>query len=244
MASQDLNNTLLLWRGFLMALGTRMSVYHENRIPREEAVLLVSNHRSFMDPVVLTVAVDRPIRFACHHYMGQVPLLREVVRGLGCFPLEEGQHRQQHFFKQATELLMAREMVGIFPEGASPMVEFTQPNTMGKFYKGFAHLALRSQVKELAILPVAIASTKEEQISSRIPLKLLSFFDPDEPLFDRPGWHPVTIYQQTNILIGRPYWIKNSHRQQYQGRQAKQVVTRIADYVTNEIGSLLEKGCF
>lgn len=244
MAISQSDNILLLWRGFLTALGTRMFVYHENRVPREDAVLLVSNHRSFMDPVVLTVAVDRPIRFACHHYMGQVPLLREAVRGLGCFPLEEPQHRQQHFFRQATELLKAREMVGVFPEGASPMVEFTQPNAIGKFYKGFAHLALRSQVRELAILPVAIASNTEEQISSRIPLKLLSFFDPDEPLFDRPGWHPVTLYKQTNILIGRPYWIKPSHREQYQGRQAKKVVASITDYVTDEIGSLLEKGCF
>ena len=244
MPSLESNNILLLWRGLLTALGTSLYVYHENRIPRRDAVLLVSNHRSFMDPVVLTVAIDRPIRFACHHYMGQVPLLREAVKGLGCFPLEDPQQRQQHFFKQATELLMAREVVGVFPEGARPMVEFTQPNNMGKFYKGFAHLALRSRVPELAILPVAIASTNEEQISSRIPLKLLSFFDPDEPLFDRPGWHPVVLYKKTNILIGRPFWIKNSHKQQYQGRQAKQVVTSITDYVTSEIESLLEKGCF
>lgn len=244
MASLESNNVLLIWRGFLTALGTTMYVYHQNRIPREEAVLVVSNHRSFMDPVLLTVAIDRPIRFACHHYMGQVPLLREVVRGLGCFPLEEPQNRQQHFFRQATELLMAREVVGVFPEGARPMVEFTEPKTMGKFYKGFAHLALRCQVKELAILPVAIASSSEERVSSRIPLKLLSFFDPEEPLFDRPGWHPVIIYKKTNVLIGRPYWIKNSHRQQYQGRQAKQVVATIADYVTKEIENLLEKGCY
>ena len=94
MASLESNNVLLIWRGLLTALGTTMYVHHQNRIPREEAVLLVSNHRSFMDPVLLTVAIDRPIRFACHHYMGQVPLLREVVRGLGCFPLEEPQNRQ------------------------------------------------------------------------------------------------------------------------------------------------------
>lgn len=244
MASSEVNSILHVWRACLELLGTRMFVYHQDRIPRQEPVLVVSNHRSFMDPVLLTVAVNRPIRFACHHYMGQVPMLKDIVTALGCFPLDEPSQRQRHFFRQATDLLLAREIVGIFPEGAGPMLEYTRPETIGKFYKGFAHLALRSQVPELAILPVAIASGEEQWVSSKIPLRLLSFFDPDEPLFDRPGSHPVIIYQQANVMIGRPYWIKSSERQQYQGKQAKQVVANIADYVSSEIANLLKKGCF
>lgn len=55
------------------------------------------------------------------------------------------------------------------------MVRHTPPNLISDFQRGFAHLALRSPVANLAILPVAIASSDERLISSRIPLKLLSF---------------------------------------------------------------------
>jgi 1-acyl-sn-glycerol-3-phosphate acyltransferase len=81
-------------------MGTRLFVYHEDRIPQDSAVLVVSNHRSFMDAPLLMAALGRPVRIACHHYMGQVPIMREIVKQLGCFPLEEPQQRQQAFFQQ------------------------------------------------------------------------------------------------------------------------------------------------
>ena len=128
-----------------------MFLHREDRIPQESPVLVVSNHRSFLDPVLLTAALGRSIRFACHHYMGQVPVVRELVTSFGAFPLEVPEHRQQHFFSQATALLQNREMVGVFPEGAEPMVKLTVPNAVGKFQRGFAHLALRAPLRDLAV---------------------------------------------------------------------------------------------
>ncbi|MCW6051550.1 lysophospholipid acyltransferase family protein [Microcoleus sp. A2-C5] len=237
------DRTLLISRCFLAGVGTQMFVHHQQRIPQESPVLVVSNHRSFLDPVLLTAALGRSIRFACHHYMGQVPVIREVVTTFGAFPLEAPEQRQQHFFSQATALLQSGEMVGVFPEGAEPMVNFTQPNTMGKFQRGFAHLALRAPVRDLAVLPVAIASMEEESVRSGLPLKLLSLFDPSEPLFDRPGWHPVIVYQRVNVLIGRPYWITVDRQQQYRGKQAKVVVAELTEHCQGEIAQLLDRGC-
>ncbi|MCC3419047.1 MAG: 1-acyl-sn-glycerol-3-phosphate acyltransferase [Microcoleus sp. PH2017_29_MFU_D_A] len=237
------DRTLMISRCFLAGVGTQMFVHHQQRIPQESPVLVVSNHRSFLDPLVLTAALGRSIRFACHHYMGQVPVIREVVTSFGAFPLEAPEHRQQHFFAQATALLQDREMVGVFPEGAEPMVNFTQPNTIGKFQRGFAHLALRAPVRDLAVLPVAIASMEEKSVRSGLPLKLLSLFDPSEPLFDRAGWHPVIVYQRVNILIGRPYWITVDRQQQYRGKKAKAVVAELTEHCQGEIAQLLERGC-
>jgi 1-acyl-sn-glycerol-3-phosphate acyltransferase len=237
------DRTLLISRCFLAGVGTQMFVHHQQRIPQESPVLVVSNHRSFLDPVLLTAALGRSIRFACHHYMGQVPVIREFVTTFGAFPLAAPEHRQQHFFSQATAMLQGGEMVGVFPEGAEPMVEFTQPNTMGKFQRGFAHLALRASVRNLAVLPVAIASMEEESVRSGLPLKLLSLFDPSEPLFDRPGWHPVIVYQRVNVLIGRPYWITVDRQQQYRGKQAKAVVAELTEHCQGEIAQLLDRGC-
>ncbi len=219
-----------------------MFLYREDRIPQESPVLVVSNHRSFLDPVVLTAALGRSIRFACHHYMGQVPVVRELVTSFGAFPLEAPELRQQHFFAQATALLQNREMVGVFPEGAEPMVKLTVPNAVGKFQRGFAHLALRAPVQDLAVLPVAISAFDEQSVRSAIPLKLLSLFDPSEPLFDRAGWHPVIVYRRVNILVGRPYWITVDRQQQYRGKQAKAVVADLTQHCHGEIAQLLQTG--
>lgn len=235
-------NPLQVSQFMLMSMGIRMYSYHSERVPRNSAVLVVSNHRSVMDALVLMSAIERPIRFACHHYMGQVPVMREVVKQLGCFPLESDQHRQASFFQQAIGLLKSQEAVGIFPEGTSPMVQPPQPPEMGKFHRGFAHLALKAPIEELAILPVAIAPEKET-INSAIPLRVLSFFDPTEPLFDQDGWHPLVLYQTVNVMIGHPIWMTPTHRADYQGRFARKAVVELVDRAQTEIKSLLDQGC-
>lgn len=240
----SLNSPLDISRYCLASLSTQMFRYYEDRIPRDASVLVVSNHRSFMDALVLMAAVSSPIRFACHHYMGQVPVMREIVTGqLGCFPLEETQNRQQSFFVQSQSLLQSKQMVGVFPEGTQPMVKFTQPNQVGEFQRGFAHLALRADVPDLAILPIAIASL-EEVNTAAFPLRLLSLFDPSEPLFNQPGWHPLVIYRRVAVLIGRPYWIKPQLQQQYQGKQAKSVVNELTEHCHDEIAKLLRQGFY
>jgi 1-acyl-sn-glycerol-3-phosphate acyltransferase len=235
------DSPLYLSHLLLSALGTRLFVYHQDRIPRQGAVLVVSNHRSFMDAPLLMVAIDRSIRFACHHYMGQVPVLKEVVTRLGCFPLGAPEQRQQGFFQQAIHLLQAQEAVGIFPEGAQPMVQPTDPRQILDFHRGFAHLALRAPLQNLAVLPIAIAAS-DEAINSAVPLKLLGLFDPTEALFQQEGWHPMVFYRRVNLLVGQPFWITPTHQQSYQGKQAKNVVGELTEHVRGEIKQLLSQG--
>ncbi|WP_017654557.1 lysophospholipid acyltransferase family protein [Fortiea contorta] len=240
----SLNSPQLISNSFLTALATQMFRYYEDRIPRDASVLVVSNHRSFMDAMVLMSALSSPIRFACHHYMGQVPLMRELVTGaLGCFPLEESKHRQHSFFTQSQALLLSKQMVGVFPEGTEPMVKFTSASHVGEFQRGFAHLALRAAVKDLAILPIAIASL-EEVNTAAFPLRLLSLFDPSEPFFQQSGWHPLVLYRRVAVLIGQPYWIQPQHQEKYQGKQAKTVVAELTGYCHHEITKLLRQGCY
>ncbi|PSB01442.1 lysophospholipid acyltransferase family protein [Merismopedia glauca] len=240
----SLDTTLQISRLFLATLGTRLFMHCEDRIPRQGAVLVVSNHRSFLDPILLTAALGRPIRFACHHYMGQVPIMRDLVKTLGAFPLDKPGQGQQQFFQQAIALLQRQESVGVFPEGAEPMVKFTEPDRVGHFHRGFAHLALRAPIQDLLVLPVAIAAFEERSLGSQIPLRFLSLFDPSEPLFNQPGSHPLVFYKRVNVMIGRPYWITHTHRQQYEGKQAKAAVNDLNNYCQAEIANLLHQGCF
>jgi len=281
---------LLLSHLLLSSLGTQVSLNYAERIPQEGSLIVVSNHRSFMDAPLLMTVLSQPIRFACHHYMGQVPVLREIVTALGCVPLDSASQKQQ-FLRQASQLLQSRQTVGIFPEGAQPMVQQTAPNQMGAFQRGFAHLALRtdksaqldrpeadgltrsprqnvavpptqdvavsptqdvavsprhnmavSPPRNVAILPVAIAA-REESVCPAIPLPLLGLFDPSEPLFQQLGWHPLVLYHQVRVLVGRPYWVTPSQRQRYRGKQGKIVVNELTQYCQTEIAHLLDQGC-
>ncbi|QZZ19527.1 1-acyl-sn-glycerol-3-phosphate acyltransferase [Leptothermofonsia sichuanensis E412] len=237
-----LESPLQLSQMLLAAMGTRTFTYYQNRIPKDSAVLVVSNHRSFMDAPLLMVALNQPIHFACHHYMGQVPILRELVARMGCFPLDPPHERQHNFFRQATELLQTQRFVGVFPEGTEPMVQSTSPRQLKAFHRGFAHLAMRAAVRDLAVLPVAIAAT-DEASSMGVPLRLLSLFDPSEPLFADDDWHPLVIYKRVNVLVGRPFWISQSQREHYQGKQARSLVADLTHQCCTEIHDLLHTGC-
>lgn len=232
---------LHLSRSLLSALGTKASIQYSERIPATSRILVVSNHRSFLDAPLLMMAMNRPVRFACHHYMRQVPLLRELVSALGAFPLDAPQERQKNFFQRAVYLLKSRQAVGIFPEGAKPMVQANLPNQLSPFHRGFAHLALRAPVEELAILPVALASTEEVQYAIA-PLKLFSLFDPSEPLFDAWGWHNAIIYYRAHLSFGHPLWITSSQRQLYRGRQGSSLAKELTQTCYEEIAGLLRQG--
>lgn len=232
---------LLISQSLLPALGTQVFLHHENRIPTEGPILVVSNHRSFMDAPLLMVAINRSIHFACHHYMVRVPVLREMVAQLGCLPLEAQGQQQQQFFQTAGQLLQTRQTVGIFPEGTPPMVQVTPPQEVGIFQRGFAHLALRAPVSELTVLPIAIAADSEISRPT-LPLKLFSWFDPSEPLFNQAGWHPLVLYKRVNVLVGRPHWVTASERQGYRGKGARAVINDLSEYCRGEIKDLLRQG--
>jgi hypothetical protein len=99
-----------------------------------------------------------------------------------------------------------------------------------------------SPPRNVAILPVAIAA-REESVCPAIPLPLLGLFDPSEPLFQQLGWHPLVLYHQVRVLVGRPYWVTPSQRQRYRGKQGKTVVNELTQYCQTEIAHLLDQGC-
>ncbi|MFN9692637.1 MAG: lysophospholipid acyltransferase family protein [Synechococcaceae cyanobacterium] len=172
---------LQLSRSLLDATGVSVSFHPLERIPSKSKILIVSNHRSLLDAPLLMKAIGRPVRFVCHYDMSQVPLLQQAIALMGAFPLEADQRRQSSFFRQSARFLQTNQVVGVFPEGADPMVKVNAPQQLSAFQRGFAHLALRAPVTELAILTVAIASREERQ-GKLAPLSLFQRFDPSEAL--------------------------------------------------------------
>ena len=231
----------LVAQSLLSAVNVKLSLSYEQRIPQEIPVIVISNHRSFLDAAILIATLPYPLRIACHHYMGKTPFLREIINSLGCFPMAESKQRQKQFFMQANRLLTARQWVGLFPEGTQPMVETTKPQQTRKFQRGFAHLAWKSTTPNLAVLPIAIASL-DETIYNTVPTRWLRYFDREEPLFDRSGLHPMVVYHRVQVSIGRPYLITAERKLEYKGKQAKKLAVDLTNYCQEEIQQLLQQG--
>ena len=152
------NAPLKLSQSLLSVAGVSTSYHHLGRIP-DHRLLIVSNHRSLFDAPLLMCAIGRPVRFACHYYMSQVPILHQAAMLMGAFPLESGRECQASFFRKSIQFLQSNQLVGVFPEGADPMVNVKPSHHLSPFHRGFAHLALKAPVDDLAVLPVAIAFT-------------------------------------------------------------------------------------
>jgi 1-acyl-sn-glycerol-3-phosphate acyltransferase len=217
-------------------LGMSVTVQNPERLPQHGPLLIVCNHRSFLDPFLLTSFLSTPINFVCHRYMGNVPVLREVLQTCGGFPLNSNDWYPE-LLQHSTDLLDRGKTIGIFPEGAAPMIDTPAPTDLRTFYRGFAHLALQAQAPNLQILPVAISSHSERRWPA-VPLSLLHQIDPLEPMFKQDGWHPAVLYQEVSIRIGQPLAIE-PYRQQYHGRQASTVVRDLTATLSSQVSELL-----
>lgn len=229
---------LHLSRRLLAAAGVSAAVHNLERVPTQNRLLIVSNHRSLLDAPLLMTAIGRPVRFVCHYYMSQVPLLQQAIELMGAFPLEADQRRQSSFFRQSARFLQANQVVGVFPEGADPMVKVNAPHQLSPFYRGFAHLALRVPVDDLAILPVAIASRQEKQ-GKLAPLEWFSRFDSSEALFQSGGWHSAILYRHVDVLFGHPLLIDEGLRSRYHGSSGATLAREITQSCWNQIAGLL-----
>ncbi|MEL6470087.1 MAG: lysophospholipid acyltransferase family protein [Cyanobacteria bacterium J06623_4] len=237
-----LTNSLELSRWMLFSMGIRIRLQGPERLPRSP-FLMIANHRSFLDAPLLIAAAARPVHFACHHYMSQVPVMSQIVEALGCFPLDGPAERGRTFFKQASGYLRSQQSIGVFPEGTNPMVTPTAPGEISSFHRGFAHLALRAPIDDLQLIPTAIIAL-EEKHQDTIPFRLLSWFDPSEPLFHQSGRHPAIIYRQVAVIIGNPIAVTDPMRQAYYGKQASQVATELTETCQDTVQQLLQKGCY
>jgi 1-acyl-sn-glycerol-3-phosphate acyltransferase len=89
-------------------------------IPDEGPALIVCNHVSFVDPLVLMAASPRPITFVMDHNIFRIPVLSFVFRTAKAIPIasaKEDERLLNAAYDAVAEALARGELVGIFPEG-------------------------------------------------------------------------------------------------------------------------------
>ena len=120
-------------------------------IPEEGACILVCNHVSYVDPVVISACVRRPIRFVMDHRIFRIPVLSFIFRTMRTIPIapaKEDAALKERAFAEAAKALEAGEIVGIFPEG-----KLTETGELNPFRPGVQQMVAATPVP---VIPMAL----------------------------------------------------------------------------------------
>jgi 1-acyl-sn-glycerol-3-phosphate acyltransferase len=118
-------------------------------VPKEGPVILASNHRSNMDPVLLASAVKRPLSFMAKAELFVGPL-GWIMRWIGQFPVRRG-GIDREALRRVDAVLARGSMLGLFPEGTRGEGDFAA------VHPGLAYIVVRQRSP---VLPVIISGTE------------------------------------------------------------------------------------
>ncbi len=129
----------------------RFKVRGDEHIPTEGAAILVCNHVSFVDAILLMAASPRPIVFIMDHRIFRTPVLGTLFRLAKAIPIapqkEDAQAYEQAFVR-AKQVLDGGDLLAIFPEGG-----ITRDGTLGEFKGGVMKLL---EANPVPVVPLAL----------------------------------------------------------------------------------------
>lgn len=120
-------------------------------IPSKGPAVVVCNHVSFMDPILLAGSIRRPMRFVMYYKIFQIPLLRFFFKNMKAIPIAGARENEQTMndaFEKVDEELAAGNLVCIFPEGA-----ITRDGQIQRFRPGIEKIIARRPVP---VVPVSL----------------------------------------------------------------------------------------
>jgi len=110
-------------------------------------LLIAANHQSFLDPVLVGMALEEPICYLARRSLFRTPGFGRLLRVLRVYPISRSAVDSRGI-RTVLRLLRNGEAVLMFPEGTR-----TRDGALGRFRRGVASLAVRCNVP---ILPVAV----------------------------------------------------------------------------------------
>lgn len=129
----------------------RVRTVDVERIPAEGAAVLVCNHVSYVDAIVIGATAPRPIRFVMDHRIFKLPLLGWIFRTARAIPIapaKEDPWLMEKAYIDIAQALHEGELVCIFPEG-----QLTRTGDINDFKGGIAKIIDRTKVP---VIPMAL----------------------------------------------------------------------------------------
>ena len=123
----------------------RLDARGVHHIPKEGGVLLVSNHVSFLDPVIIGSAANREIHFMARSNAFDIPALGKLISIYNAYPVNRGAP-DLGALRKTISLLKAGNVVLMFPEGTRSV-----DGTLGKARDGACFIAHRAGVPTIPV---------------------------------------------------------------------------------------------
>ena len=131
----------------------RLKVYGRHNIPAEGGVLIVSNHQSCLDPLILSLHLRRPLNYIAKSELFENRLCAWFLRSVcNAFPVRQGRG-DVRAVKETIHRLQQGHLMNIFPEGAR-----TEDGEIAQLRGGVALIVERAQV---VIVPAVIVGAFE-----------------------------------------------------------------------------------
>lgn len=116
-------------------------------VPETEGLIIASNHRSYADPVLLTMPMKKPVTYMAKEELFHNKLFAAFIRFLGAFPVKRGAGDMK-VIDDCVDILASGRNVVIFPEGTR-----SKENKVGRGKTGVAMIAARSGAD---VLPMGV----------------------------------------------------------------------------------------
>lgn len=146
----------------------RPTIEGAQNVPRRGAVIVASNHLSFVDSVVIPICAPRPVSFLAkaEYFTGtgvKGAANRWWYTAIGSIPVDRGSHRAaQESLDAALAVLRSGGAFGIYPEGTR--------SRDGRLYRGRTGVAWLALTSGAPVVPVALAGTADIQpVGSSLP---------------------------------------------------------------------------
>ncbi|MEJ2384424.1 MAG: MFS transporter [Xanthomonadales bacterium] len=155
-----------------------------DNIPDEGPVIVVSNHVSFVDPLILGGMIRRPVRFVMYYRIYEIPVLKFIFRTGKAIPIagrSENEAVLEAAYARMQEVLEDGDVLGIFPEGG-----LTTDGEIQPFKPGVERILAGH---DAVVVPVALCNLWGSMFSRR------------DPLYKR---RPYKLWAKIDMRVGQP----------------------------------------
>ena len=142
----------------------RLNTRDLQHIPEHGPALLICNHVSFADALVISAACRRPVRFIMESSIFKIPVLRTIFRGMKAIPVapaKEDRAVYERAFEIVAQELRAGNLVCIFPEG-----RLTKDGEIADFRAGALRILKDTPVP---VVPLALSGLWDSIVSRKYP---------------------------------------------------------------------------
>ena len=160
-----------------VALFFRLKIEGRENIPEGESFLVAPTHSSYLDPILVSMATKRPIAYMAKKELYEVPILRQIIVGLGTFAVNREKLEIATIRTAQAVMRTKRWILALFPQGNRDL-----PGQITKINPGFAYLAKAAKAK---ILPVSVhgaAGFSKVPFSKDLVIKIGKPFEPSKNL--------------------------------------------------------------